>query len=143
MSGTLPPAIDADIKRFVDAVGASVPYAGTVHYTEFRKLFKRQNYFQLDSKLLIVKISRSDKPFWGLTKSIIDSIANLENYFVVFLTTPTNGWLFSKGEILSNIKSENWPLAEDGNYKINSPLSDRNEFKSIQEFNSKVSSAET
>jgi hypothetical protein len=143
MSGTLPPAIDADIKRFVDAVDASVPYAGTVHYSEFRKLFKKQNYFELNSKLLIVKISRSEKPFWGLTKSIIDSIHNLENYSVVLLASPTNGWLFSKAEVIGNIKSDNWPLADDGNYKINSPLPEPNEFKSIQEFKSKVSIAET
>lgn len=134
MSGTLPPSIDADIKRFVDAVGAKIPLAGTKHYAEFRKKFKRQNYFQLDDELLVVKISRSHPPFWGLTKAIIDDIEILNGYCVVFLTSVASGWCFSKHEVKSFVEDETWPLAMDGNYKINSPLPEGNAFTSVQDF---------
>jgi hypothetical protein len=132
------PAIDPDIKRFVDAIGASVPFAGTEDYSAFRKIFKRQNYFALSPHLLVVKISRSPKPFWGLTKSVIDSINALDKYYVVFLDSPTTGWVFAKNEVTAQIGAEEWPLALDGDYKINSPLQDRNAFLTISEFLSKV-----
>lgn len=122
MSGTQSPAIDADIKLFVDRIGASIPLIENEAYATFRKVFKKQNYFKLGRTFLVVKISRSDRPFWGLTKDIIDFIDGLDDYFVVLLTSPSDGWIFSKAEVASNIRSESWGLAADGNYKINSPL---------------------
>lgn len=141
MSGTLPPTIDTDIKLFVDAIGARIPLAGTEHYGEFRKMFKKQNYFQLNNDFLVVKVSRSHPPFWGLTKAIIDDIDGLNGYWVVLLASATSGWLFSKQEVKSHIQTETWPLALDGNFKINSPLPLRNAFNSVQDFLSKCASA--
>ena len=137
MPGTLAPTIDPDIKRFVDAIGAKIPLTGTEHYSAFRKLFKRQNYFQLGSELLVVKISRSNNPFWGLTKAIIDTTNGLNSFSVVLLTSATEGWLFSKSEVNAHIRSGEWPLALDGNYKINSPLPDNHAFKSVSGFRAK------
>ena len=139
MSGTNPPTIDADIKQFIDKIGARVPLAGTEHYDAFRSVFKKQNYFSYDGQLLVIKISRSSKPFWGLTKEIIDFINDyFDHYFVVFLTLNSKGWVFSKTEVISHTSSEEWALALDGNYKINSPLSDNNLFTSIESFKSKL-----
>lgn len=131
--------IDPDIERFVDAIGAKVPLAGSEHYSLFRRMFKRQNYFTLNNQLLVVKISRSEKPFWGLTKAIIDFLNELNDYSVVLLTAPTEGWVFSKSQVNGHVGSGRWALREaDGNYKINMPLPDGNMFSTVSRFLSKV-----
>ena len=131
--------IDPDIEKFVDAVGAKVPLAGSDHSALFRRMFKRQNYFTLNNQLLVVKISRSDKPFWGLTKAIIDFLNELNDYSVVLLTSPTEGWVFSKSQVNGHIRSGRWALREaDGNYKINMPLPDGNMFSTASRFLSRV-----
>ena len=56
----------------------------------------------------------------------------------MFLTLNSKGWVFSKTEVISHTSSEEWALALDGNYKINSPLSDNNLFTSIESFKSKL-----
>ena len=131
--------IDQDIKQFTDAVGAKVPLARSEHYANFRKMFKRQNYFTLNNHFLVVKISRSEPPFWGLTKTIIDFLNELNDYSVVLLTSPAEGWVFSKSQVNSLVKSGRWALREaDGNYKINMPLPDSNMFSTTSRFLSKV-----
>jgi hypothetical protein len=131
--------IDPDIKKFVDAIGAKVPLAESESYFTFRRMFKRQNYFTLNNQLLVVKISRSKKPFWGLTKSIIDFLNGLNEYSVVLLTSPTEGWVFSKSQVNAHVGSGRWALREaDGNFKINMPLPDSNMFSTVSRFLSKV-----
>lgn len=131
--------IDPDIKRFVDTAGAKVPLSESEHYVLFRRVFKRQNYFTLNNRLLVVKISRSDRPFWGLTKTIIDFLNELEDYSVVLLTSPSEGWVFSKSQVGDHIRSGRWALREaDGNYKINMPLPDSNMFSTTSRFLSHV-----
>lgn len=130
--------IDPDINRFISAVGAKVPLTESEQYSAFRKMFKRQNYFTLDGRFLVIKISRSKKPFWGLTKTIIDFLNGLNNYSVVLLTSPSEGWVFSKSQVNGHINSGHWALREeDGNYKINAPLPDGNMFSSPSRFLSK------
>lgn len=62
-------AADPDIAKFVDAVGAVEPLANDESYAVFRRMFKRHNYFLLDGRFLIVKVSRTKKPFWASEKS--------------------------------------------------------------------------
>ena len=54
---------DETVRGFAQMVGAKEPREGTEHYMQFRSMFRRSNYFFLNGKILIVKISRSDKPF--------------------------------------------------------------------------------
>lgn len=132
--------IDPDIKAFVDSIGAKEPLADSESVVLFRKMFKRQNYFTLNGRFLIIKISRSEKPFWGVGKEYIDFLNGLEDYSLVLLTSPTEGWVFSKAQINSHISSGRWALREaDGNYKINLPLPDANMFSTTARFLSKVS----
>ena len=96
--------------------------------------FRPRKCFLLKSKakVLIVKISRSKKPFFGVDKSIIDSLdRNDIDYFLVLLTSNKEGWIFSKGEIKANIVDK-WQLRKtDNNYKINwHTLPDRNSLSS-------------
>ncbi len=120
--------IDPDIVKFVEMVGATEPLAGDELHATFRRMFKRQNYFLLKERFLIVKISRTDKPFWGIGKKFVDFLNDL-NYYLMLLTSPRESWVFSKAEVNANIRSRKWNLREaDNNYKINPPLPDRNAF---------------
>ena len=130
---------DSDIAKFVEAIGASEPLANDESYMTFRRLFKRHNYFVLEGRFLIVKISRSERPFWGVGKPFIDFLNSLNNYYLVLLVSAREGWVFSKSDVDANIRSQRWRLREeDGNYKINLPLPDRNMFAGAKSFRQKV-----
>ena len=61
-----------DILRFTQMVGAKEPEEGTESYTQFRSIFRSRNYFFLKGKILIVKISRSARPFWGVGEKYLE-----------------------------------------------------------------------
>ena len=121
--------MEDEIKEFAAAIGAREPSHEGKDYKLFRKVFKRSNYFIIDGKFAIIKISRSDKPFWGVGKSYIELLNISSNYFLILLTSSREGWFFTKAEINNNINSGKWRLREaDNNYKINLPLPDINSF---------------
>lgn len=128
-----------EIKNFAEAIGAKEPRPGDKNFTMFRKLFKRSNYFIFEGKFIIIKISRSKKPFWGVGKAFIDFFNNIDNYFLILLTSASEGWFFTKADINNNIKNGKWRLREaDSNYKINPPLPDKNSFISPSHFLKKI-----
>jgi hypothetical protein len=130
---------DSDIAKFVEAVGAREPLADDQSYMAFRRMFKRHNYFLLDGRFLIIKISRSERPFWGVGKDYIDFLNGLNKYYLVLLVSAREGWVFSKTDVDANIRSQKWKLREDdNNYKINPPLPDRNSFAGAKSFRQKV-----
>ncbi len=51
-------AIDPDIAIFIEAIGTTEPSEIDESYGTFRRMSKRRNYFLLDGRFLIVKISR-------------------------------------------------------------------------------------
>lgn len=135
--------MDREIREFTSAVGAIEPQRGDETYSTFRAIFRRSNYFILrgtapkPNKFLIVKISRSKTPFWGIGKDFLDPLNKFEqiHYFLVLLVSGKEGWVFSRQEVNANIKSEKWKLREaDNNYKINWPLPDTNSFTSPDTF---------
>ena len=63
---------DKDVMDFANAIGASEPSPDSENYQKWKAIFKRSNYFILNKRFMIVKISRSNKPFWGVGKEIID-----------------------------------------------------------------------
>lgn len=117
--------MEPEVKEFVEAVGAIIPPPNPI--------FRRQSYFALNGKFMIVKISRSKKPFWGLTKKYADLLNQLDQYYLVLLTSGKEGYFFTKTEINRNIDNGHWGLS-NGQYKINSPLPDRNSFLSHSKF---------
>lgn len=128
-----------EIKEFAAAIGAVEPNPNDKNYKIFRQVFKRSNYFILDGKFAIIKISRSAKPFWGVGKDYIEFLNNTGNYLLILLVSNREGWVFSKSEINSNIQSDKWRLREaDNNYKINPPLPDKNSFISPVQFMKKI-----
>ncbi|MGE4580412.1 MAG: hypothetical protein AB7F21_12855 [Desulfuromonadales bacterium] len=121
--------MDQDINKFITSIGATEPSTTDEIFRTFRQIFKRSNYFILNGSFIIVKISRSKKPFWGVGKDYIDFLNSLENYHLVLLSASSEGWVFNKNEINQFINSKKWNLREeDNNYKINMPLPDKNSF---------------
>ncbi|MBI4445606.1 MAG: hypothetical protein HY645_06815 [Acidobacteria bacterium] len=130
---------DKDIAHFVAAIGAKEPSSDSANYAQWRAIFKRPNYFLFNGKFMIVKISRSKQPFWGVGKKFVDLLNSLDDYYLVLLITPREGWVFTKGEVNSHIKNKRWNLREaDNNYKINYPLPDSNSFFSPKSFLKKL-----
>jgi hypothetical protein len=128
-----------EIKEFATAIGAREPIPGDGKYNLFRQLFRRSNYFILDGKFAIIKISRSEIPFWGVGKDFIDLLNHTENYFLILLISNKEGWFFTKPEVNNNINSGRWRHREaDNNYKINMPLPDANSFIGPSHFLRKV-----
>ena len=126
--------MDKEIQEFTQAISAVTPQPGSEHYTNFKTIFKKSNYFHLGKKFIIVKISRSDPPFWGIGKNFIDLLNNLD-YLLILLVSNREGWAFSKDEVNSNIRHKKWNLRiADNNYKINWPLPDSNSLHSPENF---------
>ena len=139
--------MEGEIKEFIESIGASEPSRDEEHYDVFRKTFKRSNYFRLKGTLLVVKISRSKKPFFGVSKDIIDLLDKMSsiNYYLVLLVSNSEGWIYSKSETKNNIDNYMWRLSSnDNNYKINYyTLKDDNLFTSPYDFLNKLSKGAT
>ena len=90
---------------------------------------------------MIVKISRSDRPFWGVGQKYINLLDSFPDYYLVLLISEREGWYFDKSNIRANIRLKKWKLREaDCNYKINFPLPDKNSFWSPDHFLEKLKS---
>jgi hypothetical protein len=134
--------LDREILEFTSSIGATAPEVGDETHSAFHSIFRRSNYFILKGtslkpqKFLIVKISRSGGPFWGIGEQFIDLLNEFEiNYFLVLLVSPKSGWVFSKHATNANIGNLKWKLREaDNNYKINPPLPEDNFFNSPDTF---------
>lgn len=108
----------------------------------FRKFFKRSNYFFLKDSLIIVKVSRTDKPFWGVGKKYLDFLNKLSwPYYLVLLTSGRDGWVFDKHDIQYNIDMGYWKISTQEEFKINPPLKDKNSFTSPRQFFDKIGMA--
>ena len=121
--------MEPEIVRFAAAIGATEPDEGDEIYSLYRSVFREHNYFRHPSGLLVIKLSRSPRPFWGLTRTIIKTLNAHFNYHVILLTRTGQGWVFTKEETNSQIESRAWNLDSKGDqYKINAPLPDANGF---------------
>lgn len=135
--------LEREIREFTSAVGAIEPQPEDETYSSFRAIFRQSNYFILrgappkPGKFLIIKISRSKTPFWGIGKDFLDLLNKFAqiDYFLVLMVSGKEGWVFSREEVNANIRSQKWKLREaDNNYKINWPLPDTNSFTSPDTF---------
>lgn len=133
-------SIDHDIGEFVKEIGAKDPSPNEANYDKWKAYFKRSNYFIFEEKIMIVKISRIEPPFWGVGKKFIDLLNDTKgDYLLVLLVSPGEGWFFTKNDVNANIDSGKWSLREaDNNYKIHCPLPDRNSFSSVDHFLKKM-----
>ncbi len=89
---------------------------------------------RFDNSFMVVKISRSDKPFWGVGKKYVDLLGHTDNYYVVLLVNEREGYVFQKAEVKKAISNKDWRLAKDENYKINFPIANKFSFSSPEGF---------
>ncbi len=110
-----------------------------------RPSFREGNYFLLKTEnekvILIVKISRSVIPFWGVGERVLDFFNQMEKtkFFLVLLDSRKTGWVFPKAEIDFHRKNT-WSFS--GNeLKVNSgKLGSENRFFSENNFLTKIES---
>ena len=120
-----------EVKKLAAAIGANEPAPNEKNYKLFRNIFKRQNYFILKNKLVIIKISRSPVPMWGVGKQFIDLLSRTQNYFLILIVSDSEGWCFCKSEIILNILNKRWQIrGYGGDYKIYPELPRKNYFMS-------------
>ena len=137
-------AMSKEVKDFAKEIGATRPQSGEESYKLFKSMFRRSNYFRHNKGFMIIKISRIEKPFWGVGKEYIDFLNDLDiSYFLVLLDSEKSGYVFDKREINRMIKRREWGLAKDDNYKINSPLPNKYLFLNVDQFISKIGAKET
>lgn len=119
---------------FAFHAGATIPRDSEPNHKIFSEFPDRGNYFVIDDYFVVVKISRTTKPFWGVDASVINLLIRQPNFAVVLLQNAKEGYCFTKNEVLKNLNSR-WKLRkEDNNYKINMPLPDSLFFKNTDEF---------
>ncbi len=137
------PKVETEIQEFVDAIGARFPRWKDKEYALFSVVPRRGNYFVHANGFMIVKLSRSPKPFWGLGKKHVDFLNDLvANYFLVLLESSSSGYLFDKDEINANVRRGAWGLS-GSDYKINaSTLPRRNVFHNAEQFLSRTQTTE-
>ena len=124
-----------EILNFAKAIDAKRPHLGDKSYQLFKSVFRRANYFLHVKGFMIIKISRSEKPFWGVGKVYIDFLNELDvDYFLVLLESEKSGYVLKKQDINRMIQRKEWGLASDNNYKINSPLQERFLFRNVKQF---------
>lgn len=133
-----------EVLEFAEAVGAT-DLKRLLDYSEFHGLFKRRNYFRLNQKtFLIVGISRSERPFFGLRKDIFDLFNKLTeesgNYYYVALVSNKAGWVLPKSQIMNQISNGSISYSEgQKSYKINNyNLKDQNGFASLDDFRRRI-----
>ena len=121
--------MEPEIIQFATSIGAGEPSETDEVYGLYRSLFRERNYFKHPSGFLVIKISRSPKPFWGLTREIMNTLNEHFSYNLILLKSASQGWVFSKQETVRNLQSRDWNLDSKGlQYKINMPLPDSNMF---------------
>jgi len=121
--------MEPEIIQFANSIGANEPSEADEIYGLYRSLFRERNYFRHSSGFLVIKISRSEKPFWGLTKEIMKELNSHFSYNLILLKSASRGWVFSKEETMRYIERRDWNLDSKGlQYKINMPLPDANMF---------------
>ena len=123
-----------EIEDFSKSIGAKL----------LRNLMGRNNIFSFGENFLKVKISRSDKPLWGVGEKDIDNLNSIadvtgKTFFLVLLTSSKDGYVFSKKELNTNIEKGDWKLNYQDQYLINpSSLKHKNSFYSPENFLEKI-----
>lgn len=128
-----------EILNFANAIDAKRPQPEHKAFQLFKSIFRRSNYFIHDKGFMIIKISRVEKPFWGVGKVYLDFLNEHDvNFYLVLLESEKSGYVFDKQNINRIIQRKEWGLASDNNYKINSPLPDRFFFRNEKQFLKKI-----
>lgn len=129
------PKVDPEVQEFVEAVGARFPRPHDEEYALFSVVPRRGNYFVHPEGFMIIKLSRYEKPFWGLGKKHVDFLNDLlDNYYLVLLESSSSGYLLDKDEVNTYIRRGAWSMS-GSDFKIHtSSLPRRNVFYNVDQF---------
>jgi hypothetical protein len=89
-----------------------------------RPKFRRGHYFVLElnneTYFLIMKISRSYPPFWGVGENNLNYCLKFSKThpFLILLDSDHSGWVYSKNDINQCLKLGNWSYS-NRDHKIN------------------------
>lgn len=128
------PHLDKDVKYFSEICGFK--YIPGFDFKENNIIYKfRGNLFKKDDLISIIKISRSDNPFWGISAMIVDDFTLMKTikFSAIFLTSKTTGYYYTLSNLNLLIKERNLKKVST-DYKINSPLNSCFYFTGIENF---------
>lgn len=94
---------------------------------------QNRSIFAADNLVLSIKISRSVKPFWGISENAVNKLCHTNSpcaFYSIFLVNENEGWVYSSNDVQRMIASGRWKVTK-GQYKINSPLEDKLMFSNI------------
>ena len=121
--------IQNEVEEFVNLIQAK------------RKAFDiyKGNIFAKDNTILIIKISRTEKVFYGVCSNILDLLIFGEKnkkiqFGIVLLKNNHEGWFYPENIVIDNIEKNIWKKATDQQYKINNPLDTTLYFNNCIEF---------
>lgn len=121
---------ELEVQHFAQKIGA---ISKTVENSRCRSLYDFQ---ETD---MLIKISRTSKPFWGLPGKILDDFLSKSRYFYcVFLVSEDEGWLYSQRDVQHMIQSGKWKKSNN-DYKVNPPHADKLQFCSLERFRTLLS----
>jgi hypothetical protein len=95
------------------------------------------NYFNLGGHWLIMRVSRSSRPFWGLRLSAVQLFRD-EDFSLLLLTSSSAGWCIPARQVHALIRDRRWRLAKDLEFKINLPLPENRRFGSSDELRARL-----
>lgn len=121
---------ELEVQRFAKNIGA-IPKS--VANSRCRSLYDFQ---KMD---MIIKVSRTPKPFWGLPGKVLDNFLSKGSYFYcVFLVSENEGWLYSQKDVHHMLQSKKWKKSKS-DYKVNPPHADNLQFCSFEKFHTLLS----
>jgi len=125
----MPRRLEPEVKEFMDKIGAS----------QFDLPGYRGMVAGLSGCALVIKISRTEKSFWGLDGKLIDGLVELYKsealrFYCIFLVNASEGWAYQDQNVIQLINSEKWKKDKKNQYKVNPPLLDRFAFSSVERF---------
>jgi hypothetical protein len=130
--------MDQEVRTFIDAIGAVDLDPSNETHSFFKGLFKRHNYFTFKGGFMMVHLSRSKKPLWGIGKKFwtlfSDTVFNEFDFFLILLESGHSGWVFDRHDVKYYIETARWNLSKNDQYLINPPLPDKNSFLSHRQF---------
>jgi hypothetical protein len=122
-----------DKKSFIQELSESSMIAMPSSKSQIYDVFGEKDF------LLYIKISRTEKKFWGIGESIIDELnQQKQRWFVVLLSGKhADNYVLSDSYIEK--EKHNWSLGKDKEYKLTELyLNDKLIFENIEQFKEKI-----
>lgn len=120
-------AVEREVQEFAQSIDAKIKNFS----------FFKGNIFYKEDRILLIKISRTKNPFWGLNGNLMDlllegSKENKIKFSIILLITSYDGWVYPQSKVINMIENKRWKKNSNGQYLINSPLDHNLSFSTHQ-----------